>query len=288
MAKKKQVKKKITKPRWKVHIVYNSRERNRIIQPISQQKPNSLYYMHFEDGNRIDINLNYRDDNLSEIRRLLPECKIHEIGINYLDYYQIIGNLAKIINLEQKSHPNCDVKFRINIGTGSKMVAIANIDAHRLWDNIEIVYPYSEDYDPTADSMHRGTVRAAEPPKFEFKHPNRLLIQALQVIYTLQQQPNKFGHKLEYVELRDLFKYIFEVYKLIDVKPNEDSRKFNTSQYMRLDRNIISKLEKYWGFITTQLKNKNKRVFLTEKGEKMAKVFVNYDYGIDLSLIKRN
>ncbi|MCF2139361.1 MAG: DUF6293 family protein [Candidatus Lokiarchaeota archaeon] len=287
MTKKQQIKKK-TPPRWKVHIVYNMRERKRIVDPIRRQKPNSLYYMHFDDGNRIDINLKNRDENLAKIRKILPDCEIHEIGINYLDYYQIIGNIAKIINSEQKSHPECEVKFKINLGTGSKMVAIANIDAHRLWDNIEIVYPYSDDYDPAADSMHKGTVKAADPPKFEFKHPNRLLIQALQIIYTLRQQPNKFGHKLKFVELRELFYYIYEIYKLISVKPNEDLRKLNSSQYMQLNRIIIEKLEKNWSFITTQKSGRNKRVFLTEEGEKMAQVFVNYDYGIDLSLIKRN
>ncbi|MHA1521204.1 MAG: HFX_2341 family transcriptional regulator domain-containing protein [Promethearchaeota archaeon] len=272
-------------PIWKVHITYNVHEQKRIVDPILEECPDILYYFHFDDGNRKDVNFDCRDLNLETIREKLPECKIVERGINYVDYYQIISNLATIINQENKEHLEKTVLFRINLGTGSKMVAIANVDASRLWENIEIIYPYSEIYDTSKDSTHSGIIKVADPPKFEFKHPNLKLLQSLQILYTLREKTDMHGHIHEFVKQKDLFHYIFEVFKILEVTANRDSRNYNSSQYMRLNRNILDKLENYWGFITKDKIGRDHRIFFTDKGEKMARVFINYDYGIDLSLI---
>ncbi len=272
-------------PIWKVHITYNVHEQARIIDPILEECPNALYYFHFDDGNRIDVHLDYRDKNLSVIRAKLPECEIVERGINYVDYYQIISNLASIINQENKDHPEHAVKFKINLGTGSKMVAIANVDASRLWENIEIIYPFSEMYDLSAESTHSGALKVADPPKFEFKHPDQKLIQALQILYTLHGKEDVHGHIHDFVKQKDIFHYVFEVFKILEVAPNKDARNYNTSQYMRLNRNILDKLVHSWGFITRVKVGRDYHIYFTEKGEKMARVFVNYDYGIDLTLL---
>ncbi|MHA1674364.1 MAG: HFX_2341 family transcriptional regulator domain-containing protein [Promethearchaeota archaeon] len=272
-------------PIWKVHITYNVHEHARIVDPILEECPNTLFYFHFDDGNRLDVHLDYRDKNLAVIRDKLPKCKIVERGINYVDYYQIISNLAGIINQENKDHPEHAVKFKINLGTGSKMVAIANVDASRLWENIEIIYPFSEMYDISAESTHSGTIQSADPPKFEFKHPNQKLKQAIQILYTLREKSDVHGHIHDFVKQRDLLHYIFDIFKVLEVSLNDDPRKYNTSQYMALNRNILDKLEKYWGFITRVKVGRDYHIFFTEKGEKMARVFVNYDYGIDLALL---
>ncbi|MHA1520872.1 MAG: DUF6293 family protein, partial [Promethearchaeota archaeon] len=146
-------------------------------------------------------------------------------------------------------------------------------DASRLWDNIEIIYPYSEIYDLTKESTHSGTIMVADPPKFEFKHPNQKLIQALQILFTSREKVDIHGHKHDFVKQRDFFHYIFEVYKILEVSPNDDARKLNTSQYMALNRNILDKLENYWGFITKDKIGRDYHIFFTDKGEKMARVY---------------
>ena len=283
---KKPLKKK-NHPHWKVHITYNSREHHRITDPIIRQRPDAVYYMFFDDGKRLDINLTHKQDNIKYIKEKLPNCELHEIGVNYLDYYELIANLAQIFSNEKKSHPDHEVIFKINLGTGSKMVAIANMDAHRLWENTQIIYPYSDDYNPAAEAMHQGTIKVAKPPKFEFKHPKTHLIQSIQILYKLKQMPDKFGHIQDFVELRELFHYVYEIYKIMKVKRNEEPRKENSSQYMQLSRSIVDKLEKNWGFIKVKKVGKHKHLYFTEKGLKIAQVFVNYDYGIDLAKIHR-
>lgn len=275
----------ISKSLWKVHFTYNARENERIVDPILSEKPNSLYYFHFDDGNRSDINLKYQSENLEAIEKALPKCEIHKIGINYVDYYQIISKLAKIISDEQLAHGNHEVRFQINLGTGSKMVAIANMDAHRLWPNIDIIYPYSEEYDPTAETTHSGSMKGAEPPKFEFKHPGLKILKSIQILYVLRDTEDNFGHKHDYVKQSDLAYYVYDVFQILKVKSNEDPRKLQSSQLMQLKRRIIDRLDKNWGFITREKVGRDYHIFFTEKGEKMAKVFINYNYGIDLTRI---
>ena len=84
-------------PIWNVHITYNVHEQARIVDPILEERPNALYYFHFDDGNRIDVHLVCRDKNLATISAKLPECEIVEQGINYVDYYQIISNLNQLL-----------------------------------------------------------------------------------------------------------------------------------------------------------------------------------------------
>ncbi|MHA1584965.1 MAG: HFX_2341 family transcriptional regulator domain-containing protein [Promethearchaeota archaeon] len=265
---------------WKVHITYNVKEHKRITHPILLEKPNILYYIHHHGGNE-DVNLISKEENLRLIRKMLPECQIIETMVNYVDYYDVIGNLAKIISKEKKhaKEMNKISRITINAGTGSKMVAIANIDAHRLWD-VNIIYPYSLNYDPNASSTHSGAIVAAEPPKLEFRKPSIELIQAMQILYWLKQH-DPYGRKREFVQQKDWQEAIYETFKIDNVTKNSDPKKYDSSQKMRIKEKYVKRLDKYWHFLYRTKQGRSYKVYFTEEGLKMAKVFMNYDYGVN-------
>jgi len=265
----------------KVHITYNAQEKNRITEPILSNKPDVLYYIcHY--GENQDIFLNYKKENIDTIKNNLKNCTIIESEVNYVDYYNIISNLARIISSEKakSKEEEEEISFTINMGTGSKMVAIANIDANRLWDNINLVYPFSLDYDPSAESAHSGIMYSAEPPKFKFYKPSIELIKAMQILYWLMLH-DKFERKRNYVLQREWQNAIFHIYKIRTVKKNENQRVQDTSEKMSLNRAIINPLVERWKLIYKEKQGRDHRIYFSDDGLKMVRVFMEYDYGIN-------
>ncbi|MHA1561974.1 MAG: HFX_2341 family transcriptional regulator domain-containing protein [Promethearchaeota archaeon] len=256
----------------KIHITYNAQEKERITGPILSDKPDVLYYI-CHNGEIEDIFLNYKDMNLETIRNNMKNCKIIESEVNYIDYYDIISNLAKIISSEIAKCKDEKATFTVNMGTGSKMVAIANIDASRLWDNIILIYPYSLDYDPSAESAHSGIMYSAEPPKFKFYKPSIELIKAMQILYWLMLH-DKFERKRNFVLQREWQNAIFHIYKIRTVDQD-------TSEKMSLNRAIINPLVERWKLIYKEKQGRDHRIYFSDDGLKMVRVFMEYDYGIN-------
>ncbi len=263
----------------KIHITYNAQEKKRITGPILSDGPNVLYYIS-HSGEIEDIFLNHKKMNLEMIRKNLKDCKIIENKVDYVNYYDIIANLAKIISSENIKSKDEEILFTINMGTGSKMVAIANIDAHRLWDNIKLIYPYSLDYDPSAESTHSGIMYSAEPPEFKFNKPSIELIKAMQVLYWLMLH-DKFERERDYILQRNWQDAIFHKYKIRTVKKNENPRVLDTSEKMSLNRSIIYPLTDKWKFIYREKQGRDYKIYFTDAGLKMVRVFMNYNYGIN-------
>ena len=218
--------------------------------------------------------------NLETIKKNLKNCKIIENEVDYVNYYDIISNLAKIVSSEIAKSKDKKVIFTINMGTGSKMVAIANIDASRLWDNIILIYPYSLDYDPSAESAHSGIMYSAEPPEFKFNKPTIELIKAMQILYWLMLH-DKFERKRDFVLQRDWQNAIFNKYKIRNVKKNENSRDRDTSEKMSLNRAIINPLTEKWKFIYREKQGRDYKIYFTNAGFNMVRVFMNFNYGIN-------
>ncbi len=101
-----------------------------------------MYYFQHKD----DHYLKFKEENIANIRLAAPDCEIQEIAVNYVNYFDIIGRLSEIIKNEMQMPDTCII---INVGTGSKMIAIANMDAYRIWpEHMFVIYPYSSDYKP--------------------------------------------------------------------------------------------------------------------------------------------
>ncbi|UYP45970.1 hypothetical protein NEF87_002255 [Candidatus Lokiarchaeum ossiferum] len=264
----------------KVHITYNSKEFDRITDPIFKEQPDVIYYIH-HNGKKEDIFQEHLETNIQTITKRLPNTPIVQKGADYIDYYDIISLLAQIISTENLSHPEISTEFMINMGTGSKMVAIANMDAVRLWDNISFTYPYSLDYNPEEKSTHKGAMLSAVPPKMEFRKPSLLLIQTMQLILWLMEN-DRYERKRKFVMQKDLQNLIFNKHKIMKVTPNSNPRKQDSSEKIRLNSKVIAKLRDHWKFITRKKQGKSYRIYFTENGRKMARVFMNYDYGLEL------
>ncbi len=253
-----------------VHIVYNVKEHARITDPIIDLNPDIVYYL-FHQGENSDIYLEYKDENIQFLNKKLPNLHIIQYSVDYVNYYDIISKLASIISKERGAH------ITINMGTGSKMVALANLDAYRLW-NIDIFYPYSLNYDPSNDSAHTGEIKNAELPKFEFKTPDFRLIRIMQAIYWLMHH-DKFGHVRKYVRQQDLQEVVFQELHIETVPFVENNRDYDSSQKIKL-RRLLEKLEDPWHLIYREKIGRTKHIHFTDKGEKMIRVFMNYDYGV--------
>ena len=264
----------------KVHITYNSKEFDRITDPIIKEKPDVVYYIH-HNGKKEDIFQEHLETNIQTISKRLPNTPIIQKGVDYIDYYDVISLLAQIVSTENKTHPESLTQFMINMGTGSKMVAIANMDAVRLWENIAFTYPYSLDYNPEEKSTHKGAMLSAVPPKMEFRKPSLLLIQTMQLILWLMEH-DRYERKRNFILQKDLQTLIFNTHKIMNVTPNAEPRKQDSSEKIRLNSKVIAKLRDHWKFITRKKQGKSYRIYFTENGRKMARVFMNYDYGLIL------
>lgn len=264
-------------PKRKVQIVFNVKEDSRIIDPILEDRPNIIYYFHFQSQKKIDQFMAYRDKNIAMIRNALPNCEINEQGVDYVDYYNIIASLARVISREQK---NSDTRIAINLGTGSKMCAIASMDAFRLWPRgVVPFYIYSPDYDPTREGpTHQGKMTKSVVPQFEFETPEEKLIQSFQLlIRCLAKDPNKNTRFIAFQQKwRDL---------LIKNKLLESKAKKNRAVEASLDnmlRDQIREKLKDWGYIKVDMKGKEVIILLTDLGRKMSEIFKNYDYGLTI------
>jgi hypothetical protein len=265
-----------------VHIMFNVNEHERIINPILTQGPDTVYYFHYE-GEIQDVHPEFLKKNLETIRQHLPSTEIIEIGVNYTDYYAIIGNFAEILSKEQKRHTK---RVTINLGTGSKMVAVAVMDAERLWGkrhNIELIYQYTKDYNPKrTEGAHLGALLSANLPKFAFEKPNDLLIKSLQILnFLMKHDPHQ--RMRQFVPLRDWLEAVVDKYKLITVTENETERKELQSKYTRMKKKIVEPLESKWGLIFEERVGKKAyNIKFTDAGKNFIKVFEKYDLGLDL------
>jgi hypothetical protein len=264
-------------PQRKIHIVYNAKEERRILSPIFREKPDIIYYFHHE-GDNVDINEPSRIRNLIEIRKKLPECTIIEDAVSYVDYYAVIGKLARIFSQEQDQ----DTQITINLGTGSKMVALANNDAHRLWGG-RLTYPYSLDYDPSGKSTHTGKIRAAQLPNLEFRTPTIHLIKALQILYWLMTHDRHGREDRNFVVQKEWQTAIYETYHIHSVLNNPDPRRKGSSQITSLNRIFVVPLRDIWKYITQTKVGRGYHIYFTDNGLKVAKIFMNYDYGLQFT-----
>lgn len=167
---------------FKIHIAFNSREDKRITQPIIKYRPNKLYYfvaLIKKTGQR-DEHMNFYEKNVACIKVKNPSIDIIKQELDYTNYIEILQKLSLIIKTERELNPNCTIL--INIGTGSKITALASTEASRLW-NCKILYVHSTKYDPLIEGAeHKGKMITFEPHIFPLQKPAQKLIEVLKIV----------------------------------------------------------------------------------------------------------
>jgi len=252
-----------------IHIVFNADEKERITFPIITSKPNKLYYFKADPSklNAADMYESFYRKNFEVLKKEIPTLEIITNLIDYIDYFQIIQEISKVISNEREQNPNC--KIYINISAGSKLTAIASIEAARIWD-LETYYIYSQEISFGGGPKHSGEMKILSIKGFPIQKPREDLIKVLKVIEKIMAGGKKFVYK----------KYLLNVLKdeglLQLITENPDLKKNKSSEYMALNQRYLNPLEKAWKFIKISDDKRNKKIFLTDEGKEILKIFKYY------------
>jgi predicted transcriptional regulator len=262
-----------------IHIVFNSREDERITKPIVENPPNKLYYFKafVQKTNQRDMNLEFFEKNVEFIKKRVPSLEIIPREVDYTNYIEIIQELSKIIKYERESNPNCHIF--INVSSGSKMTSIASTEASRLWD-CEIYYLYSSQYVPNGKGpRHKGEFYIMEPITFPINKPDKIYIKTLRLIQDLIS--NKYRNK-EYDISKRKFIYFKRLIEELESEglvkldnEHNDPRSRKSALYMKT-RHFFGPLIEDLNYIELSDDKRNKKVFLTQKGKDILKIFKYY------------
>jgi len=259
-----------------IHVVFNCREEERIFKPLIEHPPNKLYYFtaHIRETDQKDEFLDYYERNVKLLKDKIPFLEIITKEIDYTDYIEVIQEISKIINFEREINPQC--KIFINISSGSKMTSIASIEASKLWD-CKIYYVYSSHYDPYGEGpLHKGELLIKQPITFPIKKPKEIYIKFLKLFEDLIK--NKYNKKD--VEIKKE-KFIYMKYLIDELKSKKfieleskhnDPGKRKSALYMKAN-NFLEPLIKDLEYIEISDDKRNKKVYLTEIGQDITKIF---------------
>jgi hypothetical protein len=195
------------------------------------------------------------------------------MGVNYVNYYEIVGKIAQILHQEGQ---NETTGYAINLSSGSKMVAIALMDIYRIWGkHMKMVYIYSLDYDPLRDGpVHKGMMYNAKIPKFEFEIPTQDLVKSLQILASLRLQQNNNNY-IKYVNQNQWQEALIQK-KLIQRATIYNTDRTQESAESNILRKKFRKPAEEFGFITIKEKGRQNHIYLTSKGEAILEFYHLY------------
>jgi hypothetical protein len=259
-----------------IHIVFNCEEDSRITKPIIENPPNKLYYFTaiIRKTNQRDVNMEFYKKNSSILKQKIPTLCIIPKEVDYTNFIEIIQEISKIIKDEREENQNCEIF--INVSTGSKMTAIASIEASKLWD-CRVYYVFSSEYDPYGGGpMHKGELFIKEPLTFPIKKPEEIYVKTVLIIEELiNQKYSKHSYdskQRKFIYLKKLIQTLSEK-KIIELESKHNNpRKQMSALYMKAN-NFLKSLSKDLEFIAISDDKRNKKVFLTENGNNITKIF---------------
>lgn len=253
----------------KIHVVFNAKEHGRITEYVVRSKADRVYYFSHYSPEQSDKNESNQRHNLEVLRETLPSAEVIERRVNYTDYFAIIQAISKIVRDEREKNPNNQIF--INLGTGSKITAIAGLDAAKLWA-FRPYYVYSHDYDPERNPVHAGEMQLFEIPQFKIDRPDPVLVKALKIIAELGKK-NQGMYKKTFIETLD--KRGLLVVNSQSKRGNNQTRR-KSALYMAANHQFLDPLETNWHYIEVSDRRRNQKIFLTEKGREALKIFKFY------------
>lgn len=248
-----------------IHIAFQGFEIERISDPIIRMKADRAYLFIYQDEKTEKfieecktIEKQLKDNNIEVIRK----------GIDLLDYVAVIQNVSKVIKDEREKDPQ--VKIFINISVGTKITAIAGMDACRFWD----CFPYyvkGENYISEKEitkntrALSSGKMETLQPPLFQLKKPPPNLIEALKIIVE-----RKIGIYKKEFRKKLLAKNLLVIQKKYE--PHETSNKLS-AEYMAMNQQYIFPLRDEWDYIHVSKTKRNQKITLTEYGKEASQIF---------------
>jgi len=259
-----------------IHIVYNSRENARITEPLLTHQPHKVYYFTaiIRETGQKDVNLLYFEENCKLLEQKLPNLEIIHEELDYTNYIEIIQELSKIIKKERESNPKSEIY--INVSSGSKITAVASVEAAKLWD-CNIYYVYSTEYNPSAEGPeHKGEMIIKTPTTFPIKKPEEMYIKILQLIEKMirdRYKGKKYDKsKPQFIYKKNLISKLFDIKLITLQKKNKNERKLQASKYMKSQK-YLNPLKRELGYIKISKDKRNKKVFLTDLGRDILEIF---------------
>ncbi len=258
-----------------IHVVFNSAEDRRITEPILNHSPNKVYYFtaSIKSTGQKDEHMDFFIKNKELFKNKLPNLQIIHQEIDYTEYIDIIQELSKIIKNEREEDPRCQIYF--NVGSGSKMTALAAAEASKLWD-CETYYMYSSHYDPKALPRHSGEMFIKRPLVFPIKKPKKVFIKVLKIINNMIEKKYKnkdFEEDYKFIYKKDLLDTLIEKDVIKLNRKNEDYRKERSSYYAKLNKRYLDPISKDLIYIKISDDKRNKKIYLTPIGEEILNIF---------------
>ncbi len=263
-----------------IHIVFNCKEAGRITEPLLENSPHKIYYFtaFIKKTKQKDDYLEFMEKNIKTIQERIPSITIIRETVDYVDYLEIIQKISKIVKNEREE--NADAKIYINISSGSKITAIASIEAAKIW-NLEHYYVYSDEYNPYDEGpVHTGKFFIERPVTFPTQRPRRDHIQTLKLIQEVLK--HKYENKTlaksnlngdnKFIYLKTLIEKL-ESEGIIGLESNNtDAKKRKSALYMKA-KDFLEPLEKDLHYITISKDKRNRKVKLTHEGKNLTKIF---------------
>ena len=238
----------------RIHIAPVGYEIDRVVLPAKKMKADKVFLLVHENPSD-DKATKFYDSIDEKLTKLNIETE--KIYHNRLDLFQIIKSVKQLIESQ------VDNSIYVNLASGSKIQSVGCMMACQLFNDKENVSPYyveAKEYTGfSGEAISKGIKEIQGVPTFEIQKPEFKLIQALKII---KDSDGKLSKKeMARICLKE---------KLITINAENESQ----ATFASLDQNIISPLEKKWGFIEIEKVGRTRWIKITDEGSNASEFLI--------------
>ena len=238
----------------RIHIAPVGYEIDRIVLPAKKMRADKVFLLVHENPNE-DKATKFYDIIDKKLQKL--DIETEKVYHNRLDLFQIIKSVKELI----QSQSNDSVY--VNLASGSKIQSVACMMACQMFNDNSNVSPYyveAKEYTGfSGEAISKGIKEIQAVPSYEIKKPEPKLIQALKII---KENNGKLSKK-------EMARICLDK-KLITIHAENESQ----ATYASLDQNIISPLEKKWGFIEVEKIGRTRWIKITDDGSNASEFLI--------------
>ena len=227
---------------------------DRIVMPAKKLRADKVILL-VHDNPSEDKATKFYEKISSQLKKLNIEVSIEYH--NRVKLFQIIKTVKKLIKAESGNI------ISVNLASGSKVQAIGCMMASMMFNDDKNVNPFyveaKEYLGFSGKPISKGIKEIEYVPTYEIQTPEERHIAALKIVV------DKGGR----ISKKEMAKLAVEQ-KLIIVNAENQSQ----ATFASLDKNIISLLEKQWGFVTVEKIGRTRWIQITEEGKHAAEFLI--------------
>ena len=233
-------------PNLRVHIAPTGYEIDRIVLPAKKLRADKVILL-VHDNPSQDKAVPFYEKISSQLKK--QNIEVIKEYHNRTDLFQIIRTVKELIKNEEGNI------ISINLASGSKIQAIGCMMASMMFNDNKNVNPFyveaKEYLGFSGKPISKGIEKIEQIPIYEIQKPEQRHIDALKII---KDNGGKISKK-------DMAK-IAKEREIIVVNAENESQ----ATFASLDQNIISPLEKQWGFVKVEKIGRTRWINITEDG----------------------